>query len=557
MAQPSKSPTPAARDVPGRFAAALSAHQRGALGEAISGYREVLAANPDHVDALGNLAVAQQALGRPEEAVETLRRAIALRPDLAELHVNLGAALKALGRLDEARDVLEHAIRLRPDFAQAHITLGNVERAAGDAQAALVAYERAVKIAPGSAAALSNQGLALKDLGRRDEAITRFRAALTANPGAAELHYNFGNTLRETGALDEAAEALARAVALDPRHKQALTNLGVTLRDLGRIDDALDAFDRAIALDADYADAHWNRALACLLAGDFERGWPAYEWRWRATGMQPRPFEQPLWDGAPLDGRTILLHAEQGLGDTIHFIRYAPMVAARGGRVIVECQAPLVRLVETCAGIQRVMARGESLPTFDVHAPLMSLPGLFGTRLDTIPAAVPYLAPPQDGKRELATAIDAASLRRKLGIVWAGNPDHNNDRNRSIAPALFADLAKRPDVALFGLQKGVEPDAIQALPGVPNLAPWLADFADTAFAVSRLDLVITVDTAMAHLAGALNRPVWLLLPFAPEWRWLLGREDSPWYPSMRIFRQARPGDWRGVMDRVSEALDAL
>jgi tetratricopeptide (TPR) repeat protein len=536
------------------FEAALAAHRGGALEAAVEGYRGVTAHLPAHVDAWGNLAMALQALGRGEEAVDAARRALALRPDLAELHVTLAAALKTAGRLDEARDALERAIALKPDSAAAHIGLGNVLRAGGAAEAALEEYERAGLLAPGDIAAHSNQGLALKDLGRPEAALIRFRRALAVNPGAAEVHFNLGNTLRETGALEDAAEALARAVDLDPGHNRARANLGVTLRDLGRLDEALACFDAAIARDPGHADAHWNRALTLLLAGDFERGWAEYEWRWRATGMTPRDFPQPMWDGAPPEWRTILLHAEQGMGDCLHFIRYAPLVAAKGAKVVVECPAPLVGLVRSCAGIAEVVARGAELPEFDLHAPLMSLPGLLATRGDTIPAETPYLRAPEHATTALEKVLAAPAGRINIGIVWAGNPAHDNDRNRSCDPALFSRLAEIPGVALYSLQKDDRTGALAAPPLAADLSPVLEDFSDTAYAVAKLDLVVTVDTALAHLAGALGRPVWLALPFAPEWRWQLGRGDSPWYPSMRLFRQSRPGDWAGVFERIAQAL---
>ena len=537
-----------------RFQVALDAHLNGALDEAVAGYHGVVAEVPAHVDAWANLCIALQALGRAEEAAAAGRRALALRPEMAELYVNLAAALKSLGKLGEARDALQRAIALQPESALAYLNLGNVLRAAGAADAALEAYEHAGLLAPGDIAAHSNQGLALKDLGRPVAALIRFRRALAVNPSAAEVHFNLGNTLRETGALEDAVAALGRAVALNPGHIRARINLGVALRDLGRSEDALAAFDAAIACDGDYADAHWNRALALLLSGDFERGWPAYEWRWRATAMTPRDFSTPQWDGAPVDRRTLLLHAEQGLGDCLQFIRYAPLVAAQGATVVIECPAPLTGLVRSCAGVSEVVARGAALPPFDLHAPLMSLPGLLATRADTIPAETPYLSAPQRAGAALENALEQALGRKKIGIVWAGNPAHENDRNRSCDPAHFACLADNPNVALFNLQKDASPVALSQLPLAADLAPHLEDFCDTAFAAQQMGLIVTVDTALAHLAGALGRPVWLLLPHAPEWRWQLARDDSPWYPTMRLFRQTRPGDWDGVFRCLCQAL---
>ena len=546
-----------AADGDGGFRAALEAHRRGALIDAVAGYRGVTAELPEHVDAWGNLCLALQALGQGEEAVAAGQRALALRPDMAELHIGLAAAFKSAGRLGEAQAALEQAIALQPESASAHIGLGNVLRATGAAEEALEAYEHAGTLAPNDIAAHSNQGLALKDLGRPEAALIRFRRALAVNPGAAEVHFNLGNTLRETHALEDAVTALERAVALDPGHNRARTNLGVSLCDLGRLDEAVAVFDAALEHDGTYADAHWNRALTYLLAGDFARGWPAYEWRWRATGMTPRDFTQPLWDGAPPDWRTVLLHAEQGLGDCLHFIRYAPLVAAKGAKVVVECPPPLVGLVESCAGISQVVARGDALPPFDLHAPLMSLPGLLDTRADSVPAETPYISAPERAGAPLEKALATPAGRINIGFVWAGNPAHDNDRNRSCDAAHFTRLAELADVALYSLQKEAPADALAGPPLAGDLAPLLGDFSDTAYAVQKLDLIITVDTALAHLAGALGRPTWLLLPHAPEWRWQLGRDDSPWYPTLRLFRQSRPGDWHGGFERVAQARAAF
>jgi hypothetical protein len=379
--------------------------------------------------------------------------------------------------------------------------------------------------------------------------------AIARAPDNPELHYNLGNCRYAAGDLTGAMAAFSAALARQPAHFNARINLGLVQRDLGHTDEALAEFDRAIALRPDQPVAHWNRALSLLLAGDYERGWPAYEWRWHATGMQPRMVDKPLWNGAPLDGRTILLHAEQGLGDTIQFMRYAPMVAGAGGRVILEVQAPLKRLCERLDGVKTVIARGDELPRFDCHAPLMSLPALFGTTLDAIPNPVPYLSAPESGKRALAAALAGPSGIKSIGLVWGGNSARQGDAARSCRARDLLPLTTLRSVRLFSLQKG-SPHAEQVddLPGVIELGPVLDDMADTAFVISRLDLVISVDTATAHLAGALGRPVWTMLAFAADWRYLLHRSDNLWYPTMKLFRQAKPGDWDGVVARVREAL---
>ena len=291
--------------------------------------------------------------------------------------------------------------------------------------------------------------------------------------------------------------------------------------------------------------------------GRFEQGWPGYEWRWKCKefGSLP-PFHPPLWDGSPLDGRTILVHAEQGLGDTLQFIRYAPLVHQRGGRVILVCQPPLIGLLTRSPGVERLVAQGEALPDYDVHVPLMSLPGLLGTTLESVPADVPYL----DAEPQLVEAWRhrlGSYPGFKVGIVWQGNPKFRLDRRRSIPLAQFAPLARVPGVHLFSLQKGPGAEQLAAVTDrfpVTDLGRRLDDFMDTAAVLKNLDLVISVDTAIAHLAGALGIPVWVALPFVPDWRWLMDREDSPWYPTMRLFRQARPGQWEDVFQRIAEAL---
>jgi len=341
----------------------------------------------------------------------------------------------------------------------------------------------------------------------------------------------------------------------EPLHHHARINLGLVYRDRGAAEAAIATFDQVIAERPDHPLAHWNRALALLLAGDYERGFPAYEWRWRATAMQPRGFTAPLWDGKPLEGRTILLHAEQGLGDAIQFARYAPMVAEQGGRVILEAPAALVRLFGSLGCIAEIVAQGASLPPFDCHAPFMSLPALFGTTLESVPNPVPYLSAPMPTKKAIGNALSGPSGVRRIGLVWGGNAARQGDRVRSCRAVDLLPLTALPHVRLYSLQKG-SPHAEQLndLPGVVDLAPLCDDMADTAAAIAQLDLLVSVDTATAHLAGALGRPVWTLLAYAADWRYLLHRSDNLWYPTMRRIRQPAPGDWAGVMSQVRKGI---
>jgi len=328
---------------------------------------------------------------------------------------------------------------------------------------------------------------------------------------------------------------------------------------MGRIDEAIAACRQAIALNPDYAEFHFNLALSLLTSGDFQQGWEEYEWRWKCKEFPSpaRDFAQPQWDGCPLEGRTLLLHTEQGHGDALQFIRYFPLVEQRGGKILIECYAELQRLFRTTAGRCQVVVRGQPLPAFDLHSPLLSLPRVFGTNLANIPNTVPYLrADPEDAGRWQRRLADDSALV-KVGLAWAGRPTHTNDRNRSIKLARLAPLGQLPGVRFFSLQKGeVAAEAKTPPPGM-ELVDWteeLKDFAETAALIANLDLVVAVDTAVVHLAGAMGKPVWVLLPFGSDWRWLLERQDSPWYPSMRLFRQSRIGDWDSVIARVVEAL---
>jgi tetratricopeptide (TPR) repeat protein len=350
---------------------------------------------------------------------------------------------------------------------------------------------------------------------------------------------------------------------LQPDRSETYQTLGFILAEQGDREAALAAYEQAISLKPDNAEAHKNRSLIWLLQGKLAEGWAEYEWRWKCPELPERPFKQPLWDGSPLEGRTILLHAEQGLGDTIQFIRYAPLVRDRGGKVVVVCQRPLVGLLASCSGIERITAQGDPLPAFDVHAPLASLPRIFGTTLAAVPANVPYLS--ADARLVERWRQELAPQRGfKIGIAWQGSPKYRSDAQRSIPLEQFEPLARVPGVQLYSLQKGAGAEQlgrVAARFAVVDLGGRLDEttgpFLDTAAAIKNLDLVISSDTSIPHLAGALGAPVWLALPCAPDWRWLLDRDDSPWYPSMRLFRQPARGDWQSVFRRMAAELEQI
>ncbi len=416
-------------------------------------------------------------------------------------------------------------------------------------------YRRVLTSRPDFAPAWNNLGVALRALGRIEAAVVCLRRGLALDSCDAGAWTNLGNALRAVGKYEEARNSHLRSLELAPQSGQAMYNLALAYRDLGDTEEAMRCFARAEELGFRQVELYWDRALTHLLMGDLERGFEEYEWRWKLPEHPPRFVDRPLWDGAGFAGGRLLVHAEQGYGDAIQFMRYLPMAAARGGTVLFECPAPLVRLVRASPDLAavRVVPAGAPLPRFDCHIPLLSLARVLRTGTEPVPNRVPYLtAPRAEGFRLPRTLF-------KVGLVWAGKPSHRNDRNRSIPFRALLPLLDLPRVCFVALQKGEAAEDIHALGAealIHSIGPRLRDFADTAAVIARLDLVVTADTAVAHLAGALGRPVWTLLPRSPDWRWQLDREDSPWYPTMRLFRQERPGDWPEVVTRVRAALAA-
>lgn len=468
------------------------------------------------------------------------------------MNVTLDAATAhhRAGRLGKAEALYRQIVASEPTSAQAHNDLGNVLCDAGRCEEAIDAYRAALVLNPRYLPALNNLGTALRDLGRWAEAVDIYRAALAIDQRVPDVHNNLGVALADLGRLDDAIASYRRAIELSAAYADAYTNLGVTLYANGNSTGAVEACEKAVALRPDFAKAHSNLALILLGTGDFARGWVEHEWRWRCNpNFKPRAFGQARWEGDALAGRTILLHAEQGFGDTMQFVRFAPMVVERGGRVIVECRGELAGLLRESMDGVRVIARGETLPAFDLHCPLMSLPLALGVTLDSIPRS-PYLKASPERVDRWVRAIGPRD-RCRVGLVWAGRPTHTNDRNRSMRGADLAGLISTKGVAFHSLQCG---RAAHELSGAEDHSGSLTDFAETAALIANLDLVISVDTAVTHLAGAMGKPVWLMLPYAAEWRWMLKRADSPWYPSARLFRQRRWGDWRGVVDEVTGAL---
>ena len=540
------------------YLSGIIAEQSGRAAEAVELLARAVAVNPNVADAYYNRAVALGGLKRLEEALESYERAIALKPDHADAHYNRGVVLTELDRVEQALESYDRVIALMPNGAEAHnnrgIALSRLQRYVE----ALASYERAIALKPDYARAYNNRGVALVELDRSAEALESYDRAIALRPDYAEAHNNRGIALGEFDRPAEALESYERAIALNPSYAEAFYNRGNALRDLHRHPEAVDSYKRALALKPDYASAHWNLADCHLLLGDFALGWLEYEWRWKLEQRNSarRNFEQPLWLGAQtLEGRTILLHSELGLGDTLQFCRYATKVAALGAKVLLEVQPALLPLLADLEGVTQAVARGAALPTFDCHCPLLSLPLAFKTDLSNIPADIPYLR--SDAAR-VAAWRDRLGKKSKprIGVVWSGSRLLMNDK-RSMALAEMLPLV-RDWGEWISLQKEVPETDVALLASRTDLRPFggeLKDFADTAALVELMDVVVTVDTSVAHVAGAMGKPVWIMLPLNQhDWRWMLDRNDSLWYPTARLFRQSANGDWASVISRVHEEL---
>jgi len=508
------------------FQQAVELHSQGKFDEGGELFAAILEQHPGHFPSLHRLAAIRRHQGKLEESLALLKQAIGCNPNSADVHNSMGNTLNALGRPQEAMDQYRCALALRPDFPEAHLNLGN----------------------------------SLRELGRFEEAGAAYMTAIALRPQYAEAHNRLGLVHSRMNRPLEAIACYSAALSLDPKMTIAYSNLGSALTDLNRHEEALPMFRRAREIEPEAAEPAWNEALARLALGDYERAWPDYETRWRAAELQilTRDFSQPVWDGqTDIAGKTILIHAEQGLGDTVMCARYVPMVIERGARVIVEVQKPLKRLMSAIPGVAQTVAYGETLPDFDTRVSFGSLPRAFETTIDTIPKQIPYLtAPAESPALEALSASDDA--RPRVGICWAGNPAFPTDHNRSIPLPVFSELLRTPGIRFVSLQQNLKPGDDQILAEFGNIDLDSdrkgSGLHDTAALMSKLDLVITVDTVIGHLAGALGRPFWVLLAFYAYWPWMRYRTDSLWYPTARLFRQAEIANWTGVIERVSSAL---
>jgi tetratricopeptide (TPR) repeat protein len=554
--------------VPQKLDVALQRHRAGRLSEAEAAYGEVLAVNPENIDALHFLGVIAYQRGEHGRAEELISRALSRNTSNAPAYNNLGNALGAQGKLDAAVVCYERALALQPGYADALVNLGAAFRAKGEPDKAVQCYQHALLLAPDLPMAHFNLGNALAQQGKLDDAAACLRKALALKPDFAEALCSLGNVLRNQGRLDEATDCLHKALALKPDFPEAYDHLSSTLIGLGRPDEAEESYRRALALRPDSAELKLGYSLVKLLLGDYESGFLLYESRLDKDALPQATYsalqeriaqlgDAPRWQGESGEGKTLLVWTDQGLGDTLMMMRYLPMLKERGfEKVVVSCEQTLVRVVQEIPGVDEVVPRSPSAPVggFDCHCPLTSLPFMFKTRVESIPSEIPYLHVPDQLRRKWAGKLAGLATPR-VGLAWAGRKDHPQDALRSIRLERLSPLFGVAGVNFVNLQKGPEARQIgETGLRILDRMDECGDLLETAALMGQLDLVISVDTAVMHLTGALGKPVWHLNRFETEWLWMLKREDSPWYPSMRIFRQQRPGSWDEVIARVASAL---
>lgn len=546
--------------IPPLLSEAIALHREGNIAQARTRYLEILGLEPAHAQALHLLGVTAIQVKQFGSAVELIDKALDVKPDYAEAWSNRGLALQALGRLQDAIASFERALALRSDAAETWFNLGNVLQQTGKHDAAIESYDKAIELRPAFVQALVNRGNVRKLLSRFNDAVLDYDRVIAIRPDYAEAWSNRGVALQRMGSTDLAVESFARAIEIRPGYAEAWYNRGRALHDLHRLDEAVQSYDQAITIMPDYPDAVFNKAITLLLDGKFEEGWPLYEWRWKVTRHLPavRRFRQKLWLGTgSIAGKTILLHAEQGLGDAIQFCRYAPLVAAMGARVVLEVPQSLTGLCRQLAGVDEVVATGDPLPGFDLFCPLLSLPLAFRTTVDTIPAMWRYFRSGSELLKKWKLRIGKKQKRMRIGIVWSGNttPDHLPDRSIPLAEL----LEHLPETFEYiSLQKEIRPEDLETFQSQKLIAHYgheLKDFRDTLAIAELMDMVISIDTSVAHLCAASGIPTWILLHYNPDWRWLLDREKSPWYPAATLFRQHTPGIWKSVLEEVTQRLE--
>jgi len=539
-------------------------HRQKNFNGAIRCYLKAAQIKPDFVEVHYGAGLAYQALDKLDDAIASYDKVIRLNPAYAEAHNNKGKIYKHKGDLAKALACFQQAAELKPDSAEAYFNLGDTLCALGQMEAAIENFNQALRCRPDMFEAHNNLGNALKAQGNLEAAVESYRQAVRLNPDLAEVYYNLGNALRLKEAFEDAITNFRQALQLKPHYAEAFNNLGLVYKNQGYLNQATENFSQALRVNPDLAEAHWNRAFTYLLKGNFEDGWKDYDWRFQQAKWQtlyPHRYSGPRWNGSNCEGKTIFVHDEQGLGDTLQFVRYLPTTKARCGKIIFETRKELIDLLQGFPGIDTLVIRSSqpaATENWDFYIPLLSLPKVFSTTLKTIPSHVPYIY--ADSKKVEYWKHRLIGNGFKVGIVWAGRPMHSDDRNRSCALKQFLSLSGIHGIQLIGLQKGEAVKQVNDVgteTGIVNLGKEFEDFTDTAGVIQNLDLVISVDTAVAHLAGAMGKAVWVLLPFIPDWRWMMNRDDSPWYPTMRLFRQKARGDWESVFERVETELRML
>lgn len=533
----------------------VTLQRRGLVDEAMAACREALSLQPKYPRAHFALGVSLWERGDLEEAIASLKQAVALDERYVEAHDRLGVALRDHGQLEDAERACQRALAIREDYVQAKNTLGTIALRREDYPVAVQHFREAIQRKPDFLEAHNNLSIALKELGLLESAAEACRKAIECQPDSAEAHSNLGSTLRQQGKIQEAIAECEKAISLQHELADGHCNLGAALHEEGDLDGAKERYLQAIQLDHKHADSRKNLSMILLAQGAFAQGWEEYEWRWPSEKPGPCRHPGPRWDGQSFAGQTLLVFGEQGFGDTLQFIRYLKLVKERGGEVIFVCKPKLLRILQGVAGIDYLVARGSNIPPYHYQIPLLSLPRLFGTDLDSIPGDVPYLAATPEKLEQWQPRIHQYSGRR-VGIFWQGSPTFARDLFRSVPLEHYLPLAEIPGISLLSFQKGHGIEQLQELKNttIPDIGTGFEDFTDTAAALKSLDLFVTSDTAVAHLAGSLGVPTWVALGHVPDWRWLLDRSDSPWYPSMRLFRQKQRGDWPELFGRIASEL---
>jgi len=536
---------------------ALQYYQNGNLEHAEHACRNILKKQPKNPDVLHLLGLIYYQGRNYNSAISCLKKSLKNNPLNAEAYYNLGRTSQQIGEIDDAIHSFQKALEYNPYFVDAYLNLGNLFQDKKELENAIISYQKVIQINPNFAGAYYNLGVVLQEKDLLEEAVSAYQKAVQLNPQYADAYHDLGYVFQMKGQFDKAIECYQKVLDLNPEMLDAHNNLGRAYQGQKKINEAIVSYRRAIDMNPDFAEAHCNLSMALLLTGNFRQGWPEYEWRWKLGDRSRYDFYQPRWTGFDIMGRTLFLYAEQGLGDTLQFIRYASLASDRGARVIVECQKELKSLIEQVKGIEQVITREDPIPEFDFHCPLLSLPMVFDTGLENIPSDIPYITTDQVIIEKWHEKFRDRDSRLKMGLVWSGNPKYKADRTRSFELLTFSPLANLKDITFYSLQKGEASKQTKNLPDGMDLVDFMdevTDFADTTGLIMNLDLIISVDTSVAHLAGAMGKTVWTLLPFAPDWRWMLDREDSPWYPTMRLYRQPSFGDWNPLMDRLVKDL---